>query len=158
MPKIEPMLLWHHRSLHMGCTALFLCTISSKTYMKGRGARNWAAFTIAATSITTDTLNPYSKVSTCYLGRARKLTTVMVQYSPSRYCNKLISSLNIGPHKVDRFFSEELSKPHITTNRRREIFQRIRAPVQRDVPDNKFVRTEQAFEYYMPRLAGNSGK
>lgn len=41
---------------------------------------------------------------------------------------------------------------------RRNIFQRVRAPVQRDVPDNKFLRTEQAFEYYMPRLAGNSGK
>ncbi|KAF8810823.1 hypothetical protein BYT27DRAFT_7209107 [Phlegmacium glaucopus] len=68
-----------------------------------------------------------------------------------------------GPHKANRFPHELLSddsEQGLKNNQplRQSILDRVRAPRKTDDPTNTFVRNEQAHEYYMPRLGGDSGK
>ncbi|GJJ10928.1 hypothetical protein Clacol_005157 [Clathrus columnatus] len=63
-----------------------------------------------------------------------------------------------GPHKLPHF-KDELLKAPSTENRplRQAIFNRVRAPVNPNDPQDPYIRNAQAYEYYMPRISGNAG-
>jgi hypothetical protein len=84
-------------------------------------------------------------------------------------CARFLSWTNLkaneghGPHREHRFPHDRLSVvPTLGTSGdhgslRQSIFDRVRAPIRPHDPANRFIRNDQAHDYYMPRLAGDSG-
>lgn len=93
------------------------------------------------------------------LGPTRRLMKVMVRWMPPLFPLQLLTLKTKGPHNAESFPHDRLSNNAVAhAPLRKSIFSRVRAPVKPDDPANIFTRNEQAYEYYMPRLGGNSGK